>query len=38
MQFKIKKPITSSQRHLIQLNTKHLTKTPIIKKKNKKIT
>ena len=37
MQFKIKKPITSSQRHLIQLNLEHLTKTPIIKKKIKKL-
>lgn len=37
MEFKTKKPVTPSQRHLIQLNTKHLEKTPIIKKKIKKL-
>jgi large subunit ribosomal protein L2 len=37
MKFKIKKPTTSSQRHLIQLNTEHLNKKPLIKKKIKKL-
>ena len=35
MKFKIKKPTTPSQRHLIQLNTEHLKKKPLIKKKLK---
>ena len=35
MKLNIKKPITPSQRHLIQLNTKHLKKKPLIKKKIK---
>ena len=35
MEYKIKKPVTSSQRHLIQLNTQHLKKKPVIKKKIK---
>jgi large subunit ribosomal protein L2 len=35
MNFKIKKPITSSQRHLFQLNLKSLRKKPIIKNKLK---
>ena len=37
MKFKTKKPTTSSQRHLIQLNTKNLNSKPIIKKKIKKL-
>ena len=35
MEFKIRKPLTPSQRHLILLNTTHLTKKPLIKKKIK---
>lgn len=35
MKFKNQKPFTPSQRHLIQLNTKHLMKKPLIKKKLK---
>jgi large subunit ribosomal protein L2 len=35
MNFKIKMPITSSQRHLLQLNLKNLRKKPIIKNKLK---
>jgi len=35
MIFKTKKPTTPSQRHLIQLKTKHLKKKPLIKKKLK---
>ena len=35
MKLKTKKPVTPSQRHLIQLNTKHLKNKPIIKKKLK---
>ena len=38
MKFKTKKPITPSQRHLIQLNTKHLKKKPLIKNKIKGLT
>lgn len=38
MKFKTKKPITPSQRHLIQLNTKYLEKKPLIKKKIKGLT
>lgn len=37
MLFKLKKPITPSQRHLLKINTSHLKKKPIIKKKIKKI-
>ena len=37
MEFKIKKPVTPSQRHLIQLNTKNLEKKPTIKKKIKSL-
>lgn len=33
MVFKIQKPFSPAQRHLIQLNTKHLQKKPLIKKK-----
>lgn len=36
--FKKKKPVTSSQRHLIKLNTEHLNKKPLIKKKLKQLT
>jgi len=35
MKFKKQKPLTPSQRHLIQLNTTHLLKKPLIKKKIK---
>ena len=35
MEFKKQKPFTPAQRHLIQLNTKHLVKKPLIKKKIK---
>ena len=35
MKFKNQKPFTPSQRHLIQLNTPHLLKKPLIKKKIK---
>jgi large subunit ribosomal protein L2 len=35
MKLKTKNPVTPSQRHLIQLNTKHLINKPIIKKKLK---
>lgn len=35
MKFKNQKPFTPSQRHLIQLNTEHLSKKPLIKKKIK---
>ena len=35
MKFKNQKPFTPTQRHLIQLNNKHLTKKPLIKKKIK---
>ena len=35
MKVKIKKPTTPSQRHLIQLNTEHFKKKPLIKKKLK---
>lgn len=35
MTFKNQKPFTPSQRHLIQLNTKHLRRKPLIKKKLK---
>ena len=38
MKFKTKKPITPSQRHLIQLNTKQLERKPLIKKKIKGLT
>lgn len=38
MIFKNQKPVTPSQRHLIQLNTKHLLKKPLIKKKIKGLT
>jgi large subunit ribosomal protein L2 len=37
MKLKNKKPITPSQRHLIQINTNYLTKKPLIKKKIKKL-
>lgn len=37
MKFKIKKPVTKSQRHLIQLNTSNLRKKPLIKYKLKKL-
>lgn len=37
MKFKKKKPTTPSQRHLIQLNTEHLNKKPLLKKKLKKL-
>ena len=37
MGLEIKKPTTSSQRHLIQLNTEYLNKKPLIKKKIKKL-
>ena len=38
MKFKIKRPTTASQRHLIKLNTNFfLTKKPLIKKKIKKL-
>jgi large subunit ribosomal protein L2 len=37
MEFKNIKPKTSSQRHLVQLNNKHLNKKPLIKKKIKKL-
>lgn len=37
MKFKKKKPTTPSQRHLIQLNTEHLNKKPLLKKKIKKL-
>lgn len=35
MKFKTKKPVTSSQRHLLQLNTDNLRKKPLLKKKIK---
>ena len=35
MKFKNQKPFTPSQRHLVQLNTKHLIKKPLIKNKIK---
>lgn len=35
MKFKNQKPFTPAQRHLIQLNTEHLSKKPLIKKKIK---
>ena len=35
MKFKNQKPFTPSQRHLVQLNTEHLIKKPLIKKKIK---
>jgi len=35
MKFKNQKPFTPSQRHLIQISTKHLSKKPLIKKKIK---
>jgi large subunit ribosomal protein L2 len=38
MELKNQKPFTSSQRHLIQLDTKHLTKKPTLKNKLKGIT
>jgi len=37
MKFKNQKPTTPSQRHLIQLNNKHLVKKPLIKKKLTKL-
>lgn len=37
MKFKTKKPTTSSQRHLVQLNTGYLSSKPLIKKKLKKL-